>query len=146
MSIPEIVSLSEIQVKDITENASLVHAWNYRRCALAGMPVKRPEETELAYTERKISSNFSNFSAWHQRSKILMSLWSQGKLDEAESREQGTCVQLTAANLTRFTTQNLNCSGMQCIQIPMIRAYGCITGGSLGQVRFNVFSGLMCLY
>jgi len=91
MPIPEIVSLDSWNVKSTADKA-LVHAWNYRRYALAGIPMKRPEENELAYTERKISSNFSNFSAWHQRSKILMSLWSQGKLDEKESREQGTRV------------------------------------------------------
>ncbi|KAJ3508676.1 hypothetical protein NLJ89_g5629 [Agrocybe chaxingu] len=64
------------------------HAWNYRRYVLAGMPNPKPEAAELAYTSRKIEANFSNFSAWHQRSKILTSLWAQGKLDEAKSREE----------------------------------------------------------
>ncbi|KAF8201598.1 rab-protein geranylgeranyltransferase [Pholiota molesta] len=64
------------------------HAWDYRRYVLAGMPTPKPESAELAYTSRKIEANFSNFSAWHQRSKTLTSLWEQGKLDEAKSREQ----------------------------------------------------------
>ncbi|KAG7452843.1 rab-protein geranylgeranyltransferase, partial [Guyanagaster necrorhizus] len=64
-----------------------VHAWNYRRYVLAGMPVPRPETSELAYTTKKIESNFSNFSAWHQRSKILISLWDSGHLDPAKSKE-----------------------------------------------------------
>jgi geranylgeranyl transferase type-2 subunit alpha len=68
----------------------LVHAWDYRRYILAEMPSPRPETTELVYTSKKIEANFSNFSAWHQRSKILTSLWAQGKLDEAKSREEGT--------------------------------------------------------
>ena len=66
-----------------------VHAWDYRRYILASMPVKRPEVSELAYTTHKIESNFSNFSAWHQRSKVFISLWESGQLDPVESKEQG---------------------------------------------------------
>ncbi|KAJ3737302.1 rab-protein geranylgeranyltransferase [Lentinula guzmanii] len=64
------------------------HAWSYRRLVLESMPVPKLETSELAYTTRKIESNFSNFSAWHQRSKVLSSLWSQGKLDETKSKEE----------------------------------------------------------
>ncbi|KAJ7929265.1 rab-protein geranylgeranyltransferase [Mycena leptocephala] len=64
------------------------HAWSYRRYVLARMPVARPETAELAFTTRKIESNFSNFSAWHQRSKILTSLWGSGKLDYSKSKEE----------------------------------------------------------
>lgn len=66
-----------------------VHGWNYRRYVLGSMPVSRSEMSELAYTRGKIESNISNFSAWHQRSKVLGSLWAQGKLDENKSREDG---------------------------------------------------------
>jgi len=52
------------------------------------MPVTRPEITELAYTTRKIEANFSNFSAWHQRSKVYTSLWDSGKLDPIKCREE----------------------------------------------------------
>ncbi|KAI0721632.1 rab-protein geranylgeranyltransferase [Cerioporus squamosus] len=64
------------------------HAWNYRRIVLENMPVKRTEISELAYTKRKIEANFSNFSAWHQRSKVLISLWESGKLDKTKSVEE----------------------------------------------------------
>ncbi|KAL4065365.1 rab-protein geranylgeranyltransferase, partial [Scleroderma citrinum] len=64
------------------------HAWNYRRYVLASMPVQRPGTAELAYTSRKISASFSNFSAWHQRSKIYSTLWNLGQLDPVKARDQ----------------------------------------------------------
>ncbi|KAG6331529.1 hypothetical protein ID866_7564, partial [Astraeus odoratus] len=64
------------------------HAWNYRRYVLASMPVQRPETAELAYTTRKISASFSNFSAWHQRSKIYSNLWNSGQLDPDKARDE----------------------------------------------------------
>jgi geranylgeranyl transferase type-2 subunit alpha len=67
----------------------IVHAWDYRRYILAEIPNPRPEAAELAYTARKIEANFSNFSAWHQRSQTLTSLWDKGVLDKAKSLEEG---------------------------------------------------------
>ncbi|KAH9901248.1 rab-protein geranylgeranyltransferase [Cubamyces lactineus] len=46
------------------------HAWNYRRYVLEEMPVKRSEH------------------AWHQRSKILSSMWATGKLNKTKSMEE----------------------------------------------------------
>jgi geranylgeranyl transferase type-2 subunit alpha len=66
-----------------------VHAWNYRRYVLANMPVPRTRVSELAYTTRKIEASFSNFSAWHQRSKLLPVMWAAGELDESRSRTDG---------------------------------------------------------
>ncbi|KAF8894396.1 rab-protein geranylgeranyltransferase, partial [Infundibulicybe gibba] len=63
------------------------HAWNYRRYILANMAVPRPQTAELSYTTQKIESSFSNFSAWHQRSKILTSLWKDGVLNSGASKE-----------------------------------------------------------
>lgn len=37
-------------------------------------PPRTPQQ-ELQYTRKKIESNFSNFSAWHCRTKILGLLW-----------------------------------------------------------------------
>ena len=62
-----------------TDYVLSVQAWNYRRYVLASLPpppASSPSQSahtpasELAYTQRKIEANFSNFSAWHQRSKV----------------------------------------------------------------------------
>ncbi|KAH8828545.1 rab-protein geranylgeranyltransferase [Flagelloscypha sp. PMI_526] len=64
------------------------HAWSYRRLVLKSHPTPPPDINEIKYTTRKISANFSNFSAWHQRSKVLPKLWESGELDETQSREE----------------------------------------------------------
>ncbi|KAJ8583575.1 rab-protein geranylgeranyltransferase [Rhizopogon salebrosus TDB-379] len=74
--------------KMLDADARNFHAWNYRRYILANMPTRRTETSELAYTSRKIGANFSNFSAWHQRSKSLVVLWESGQLDPVESKDK----------------------------------------------------------
>jgi geranylgeranyl transferase type-2 subunit alpha len=66
-----------------------VMAWDYRRYIFASMSIRRPDKAELAYTTKKIEANFSNFSAWHQRTKVLSSLWASGEVDRASSLQKG---------------------------------------------------------
>ena len=88
-----IVSLSTLTWSfSLLTGLLVVHAWNYRRYILANMEKPPPLSSELAYTTKKIEANFSNFSAWHQRSKVLTSLWEQGKLARAASLDNGMFV------------------------------------------------------
>lgn len=64
------------------------HAWDYRRYVLASMPERRPPGEELTYTTLKIESNFSNFSAWHQRSKIYLEMWESGLSNRQKTMDE----------------------------------------------------------
>ena len=45
------------------------HCWDYR--SIAAGRARRSAEAEAAFTLEMITTNFSNYSAWHYRSKLL---------------------------------------------------------------------------
>jgi geranylgeranyl transferase type-2 subunit alpha len=108
----------EIQMvnKMLDMDARNFHGWNYRRFILEQLatpktlqaegtsafpgslisplpePLKKHQlalaEQELQYTMTKIESNFSNFSAWHHRSLLLIPIWTARGLDVVQRREE----------------------------------------------------------
>lgn len=102
--------------EDLSPPLSPVHGWNYRRFILTKLAVPKPmrslplppfpsslcasldeplkslqlamAEDELRYTLAKIESNFSNFSAWHHRSLLLVPIWTAKGLDETQKKKE----------------------------------------------------------
>lgn len=62
------------------------HGWHYRRYVVKNLEQslgKSMLESEFEYTTKKINANFSNFSAWHHRAKLLPPLLvERGMTDE----------------------------------------------------------------
>ncbi|EFW21561.1 Rab geranylgeranyltransferase [Coccidioides posadasii str. Silveira] len=87
--------------KMLSLDARNFHGWGYRREIVdvleslgseAGDPsveVKenRLTEDELNYTTKMIGANLSNFSAWHNRSKLILKMLDERSADDAERRK-----------------------------------------------------------
>lgn len=52
--------------------------------------MRRSEVDELKYTTHKIESNFSNFSAWHQRSLVYSRMWEGNPAAKDAALDAGT--------------------------------------------------------
>lgn len=69
----------------LTRDSRNFHGWGYRRIVIAQLEDPLLNGTsrardEYEYTTKMISQNLSNFSAWHNRSKLILKI-----LDEEEA-------------------------------------------------------------
>lgn len=69
----------------------IVHAWGYRRFLTSMISSKDDQlsteerfKPELDFTTKQIESNFSNFSAWHYRSRLLEPRFLDSETDNKE--------------------------------------------------------------
>lgn len=69
----------------LEHDARNFHGWTYRRAVIARMEAclnKSFTQQEMDFTTKKINENFSNFSAWHNRSTLIRKLEIPPSLEE----------------------------------------------------------------
>ena len=75
--------------KNLKENffCVAVHCWNYRRYVAKNIHLSI--EKEFDFTTQKINDNFSNYSAWHQRSALLPQIFPENDSKLLQLLKQG---------------------------------------------------------
>ena len=81
--------------KMLARDSRNFHGWGYRRTVIAELESNRlnPDidstslvKEEFEYTTKMIKTNMSNFSAWHNRSKLIPRLLDESKADDQERK------------------------------------------------------------
>lgn len=75
--------------KMLARDSRNFHGWGYRRTVIANLETLSDSsmaKPELDYTTKMISANLSNFSAWHNRSKLIIRTLAEQKADAGERK------------------------------------------------------------
>ncbi|CAB3980814.1 Geranylgeranyl transferase type-2 subunit alpha [Paramuricea clavata] len=80
------------------------HCWDYRRFVAKHAQVSAKEEFE--FTSNKIKENFSNYSSWHYRSKLLPKIYPAGPGDTERIEEQALLKEFQLVQNAFFTDPN----------------------------------------
>jgi geranylgeranyl transferase type-2 subunit alpha len=76
----------------LTRDSRNFHGWGYRRTVVASLESKALNgssmvRTEFDYTTKMIGLNLSNFSAWHNRTKLVLSILEEKSATDEERRQ-----------------------------------------------------------
>ena len=76
----------------LTKDRRNFHAWGYRRYVIANLESpalhgKSMAEDEFAYTKKMIEYDLSNFSAWHNRSQLILRVLDERAADDEARRK-----------------------------------------------------------
>ncbi|CAG8465807.1 2506_t:CDS:10, partial [Scutellospora calospora] len=88
---PDWKSELDLVCKMLDMDARNFHGWGYRRYVISKLSCIDSDainicRTEFDFTTTKINQNFSNYSAWHQRSKLLPKLVKDEQFDDQEKK------------------------------------------------------------
>ncbi|RMD41261.1 hypothetical protein DV735_g3847, partial [Chaetothyriales sp. CBS 134920] len=75
--------------KMLTRDSRNFHGWGYRRMVITSLEQLKGESmarSELDYTTKMIKANLSNFSAWHNRSQLLLRTLNEQQASDEERR------------------------------------------------------------
>lgn len=93
-SVAKTIWLEELALisKMLSRDERNYHAWAYRRYVVSQLELplfdgNSMAESEFEYTTKRLQSNFSNFSAWHNRSELIPKLVKLRNLDAAARKE-----------------------------------------------------------
>ena len=76
--------------KMLTRDSRNFHGWGYRRTVIKNLESfddNSLAKPELDYTTKMISANLSNFSAWHNRSKLIIRKLDEQGAGDAERKD-----------------------------------------------------------
>jgi geranylgeranyl transferase type-2 subunit alpha len=76
--------------KMLARDSRNFHGWGYRRTVVANIEIlssNSKAKQEFDYTTKMINANLSNFSAWHNRSKVILRTLDEQQASDDERKQ-----------------------------------------------------------